>query len=65
MGVLRDLREEYGEALKDLEGGLAVALQEIYVKTDWQFIFLIDKWDCVMRERQGSFLSKNMEYTRR
>ncbi len=52
--VLRDLREEYGEVLKDLEGGLAVALQEIYVKTDRQFIFLIDEWDCVMRERQES-----------
>ena len=24
------------------------------METDWQFIFLIDEWDCVMRERQAS-----------
>ena len=31
MGVLRDLREEYGEALKDLEGGrVSIRLIEIF-----------------------------------
>ena len=34
--------------------GLAAALRKIYVKTDKQFIFLIDEWDCIMRERQES-----------
>ena len=32
--------------------GLAAALRDIFVETDRQFIFLIDEWDCVMRERQ-------------
>lgn len=50
--VLRELRREYGEYLNREGMGLAAALREIYVETDRQFIFLIDEWDCVMRERQ-------------
>ncbi len=52
--VLRELRREYGEYLSRQDVGLAAALREIYVETDRQFIFLIDEWDCVMRERQES-----------
>ncbi len=52
--VLRELRKEYGEILSRWDMGLAAALREIFVETDRQFIFLIDEWDCVMRERQES-----------
>lgn len=52
--VLRELRKEYGKYLSRQDMGLAAALREIYVETDRQFIFLIDEWDCVMRERQDS-----------
>ena len=52
--VLEELNEEYGDILKGREMGLAAALRRIYAKTDKQFIFLIDEWDCVMRERQES-----------
>ena len=52
--VLRELRKVYGEYLNRQGMGLAAALREIYVETDRQFIFLIDEWDCVMRERQES-----------
>lgn len=52
--VLRELRREYGKYLSRQDMGLAAALREIYVETDRQFIFLIDEWDCVMRERQES-----------
>ena len=52
--VLEELREEYGEILKGRESGLAIALRRIFAKTDRPFIFLIDEWDCVMRERQES-----------
>lgn len=52
--VLTELKKTYGELL-DLKGmGLARALREIFVQTDHQFIFLIDEWDCLMRERQQS-----------
>ncbi len=52
--VLEELNEEYGTVLKGREMGLATAFRKIYAKTDKQFIFLIDEWDCVMRERQES-----------
>lgn len=52
--VLEELNEEYGDLLKGRQLGLAATLRKIHVKTDKQFIFLIDEWDCVMRERQES-----------
>ena len=52
--VLRELKKKYGEILEDRAMGLAAALREIYAETDQQFVFLIDEWDCVMRERQES-----------
>ena len=52
--VLEELNEEYGKIFSGRNMGLAAALRKIYAKTDKQFIFLIDEWDCVMRERQDS-----------
>ena len=52
--VLDELLEEYGTLVKRPNIGLANALKKIYAKTDKKFIFLIDEWDCVMRERQDS-----------
>ena len=50
--VLEELSEEYGEIIGSNETRLAAALRKIYAKKDKQFIFLIDEWDCVMREKQ-------------
>ncbi len=52
--VTEELRAEYAEILGGRSMGLAAALRKIYVETDRQFVFLIDEWDCVMRERQDS-----------
>ncbi len=52
--VMEEIREIYGDLLPQRTMVLAQALERIYVKTDKQFIFLIDEWDCVMRERQES-----------
>lgn len=52
--VLEELWEEYGAFLQGQDIGLADALRKIYAKTNKQFIFLLDEWDCVMRERQES-----------
>ena len=52
--VLREIREEYGEFLTGEEAGLAAALRQVYKEAGKGFIFLIDEWDCVMRERQDS-----------
>lgn len=52
--VLRELCQEYGGLLRGEISGLALALRRIYAATGQQFIFLMDEWDCVMRERQES-----------
>ncbi len=52
--VVEDLREEYGDLFSETIMVLAEALERIYVRTKRKFIFLVDEWDCVMRERQES-----------
>lgn len=52
--VLAELRDEYGNYIGRSDIGLADALEKIYAGTDRQFIFLVDEWDCVMRERPES-----------
>ncbi len=52
--MLEELQEEYGEILQSWSKGLAAALRKVYARTGKLFIFLIDEWDCVMRERQES-----------
>lgn len=52
--VVEELGREYGGTLGGRDWGLAAALRRIYVETGKQFVFLIDEWDCVMRERQES-----------
>jgi len=50
--VLEELLEQFGVLIKKPDIGLADALRKIYAKTGKKFIFLIDEWDCIMRERQ-------------
>ena len=50
--VIRELKKAYGEFLDRENIGLAATLRDIYAETDRQFVFLVDEWDCVMRERQ-------------
>lgn len=52
--VLEELLEAYGGFLKHPATCLAAALRRIFAKTKKKFIFLIDEWDCIMREGQGS-----------
>ena len=52
--VMKDLRNAYGDIILDETTILAEALECIYANADRQFVFLIDEWDCVMRERQES-----------
>lgn len=52
--VLEDIRRVYGSLFSGQETILASALEQIYSRTGKKFIFLIDEWDCVMRERQES-----------
>ncbi|RRK32503.1 AAA family ATPase [Schaedlerella arabinosiphila] len=50
--VIEELREVYGKYVSGRETILAAVLEKLYVKTGKKFVFLIDEWDCIMRERQ-------------
>lgn len=52
--VSEELTETYGHLLTRPARGLADALRRIYTKTGKRFIFLIDEWDCIIRERPRS-----------
>jgi len=56
--VLKDLWEEYGELFPRDEKFLSAALEKIYSKNGKKFVFLIDEWDCIMRERQSEELQR-------
>lgn len=49
--VLKDLREKYVGLFPKNEVFLPAALEQIHIKTGEYFVFLIDEWDCIMRER--------------
>ena len=50
--VIREIRKVYGELFSEQETILSTVLEQIYAETGRKFIFLIDEWDCIMRERQ-------------
>ena len=50
--VMEEILEKYGDFIANPNVILADALRRLYTKTGKKFIFLIDEWDCVMRERQ-------------
>ena len=50
--MIAELRKAYEGVVPETEMNPAASLEQIYVETNRQFIFLVDEWDCVMRERQ-------------
>ncbi|MDE7212891.1 MAG: ATP-binding protein [Lachnospiraceae bacterium] len=52
--VIREIRKVYGGMFPEQETMLAAVLEQVYLETGRKFIFLIDEWDCVMREKQDS-----------
>lgn len=50
--VLRDLRKKYPDAIEDDESILSLALEDLYSETGEGFIFIIDEWDCILRDRR-------------
>ena len=51
--VINELLKEYGEVITDPDD-LVFSLEEICSDTGEQFVFLIDEWDCVMRENMDN-----------
>ena len=49
--VMKDLRKSYGRYIDENETILSNALSDIYEETQSGFIFILDEWDCIFRER--------------
>ncbi len=50
--VLKDLRKAYPEIIEASAQSLSVALEDIFLETRKGFIFILDEWDCIFREKQ-------------
>ena len=50
--VITELLEEYGEFAGEKEEFLPEILSQIYSKKKEKFVFIIDEWDCIFREKK-------------
>lgn len=51
--LMRELVRLYGEVIYPGETALSAALSDIYAETGRKFIFIIDEWDCIFREKKN------------
>ena len=52
--IIKELQDNYGEYMDGEGNHLAAVLEQLYVKTGAVFVFIIDEWDCIFREKKGS-----------
>lgn len=52
--VIKELKEVYGEYFDEDETRLAMVLEQIFTKTEMGFVFIVDEWDCIFREKRGN-----------
>lgn len=52
--VLTELRKQYLDMFPEDEKILSAALEKLYTTSREAFVFIIDEWDCVFRNRQVS-----------
>ncbi len=50
--LIEELRESYPGKFPEKERFLSMALNKVYSKTKESFVFIIDEWDCILRDRQ-------------
>ncbi len=50
--ILAELKENYKDKIPEQEKFLSMALDKLYSKTGESFIFIIDEWDCILREKK-------------
>ena len=49
--VIRELKRQYPSVVEEEERFLTIALEDIYSETSDAFVFIIDEWDCILRDR--------------
>lgn len=50
--VIAELKRKYPGVIGEDESFLSLALEDIYSEIGEGFIFIIDEWDCILRDRQ-------------
>lgn len=50
--VLEELKEHYPGRIPEREKFLSMAFDKIFSKTSESFVFIIDEWDCILREKK-------------
>ena len=49
--VIKELKKQYPGLISDDERLLTIALEDVYSETGEAFVFIIDEWDCILRDR--------------
>ena len=52
--VINELVKKFPGTISDPEDDISFSLEEIYIASGNMFVFLIDEWDCVMRENMDN-----------
>lgn len=52
--LLRDMQKVYGDRIDFSNGSLIDVLQQIYAEEGTSFVFIIDEWDCIFREKKNN-----------
>ena len=52
--VIEELKECYPDKLSEKDRVLSMSLNKIYSRTKESFIFIIDEWDCILRDNRYS-----------
>ena len=49
--ILIEIKEHYLNLIPETEKFLSAALEKLYSKSNEQFIFIVDEWDCIFRSK--------------
>lgn len=52
--VIKEVKREYPNIIDEDESVLSFALEDLYSGTKESFIFIIDEWDCILRDNRYS-----------
>lgn len=58
--LLDELKEAYSEVLSPKVKFLSIALEKIYRQNGMPFIFIIDEWDCILRDKRYAVEEQNI-----
>ena len=51
MRVIKELKKQYPDVISEDERLLTIALEDVYSETGEAFVFIIDEWDCMLRDK--------------